>query len=101
MSVGGIVVCVLPSEKPGNLYIETIDRGPHLPDGQHGTRCVVELVPIDEQGNAVEIRPNDSLWWQDGYCYWTRDGWAGLPRKEGDPANVKLRKIGYSHGVPA
>ena len=76
--VGGKVINVV--RVGGNSWIQ-------VQDGYNDV-CAVRV-----EGHP-EVGIGDSIWWQSGFCYHTPIDWA-----EGDPYDIRLEKIGYSHGT--
>ncbi len=75
--VGGKVINVV--RVGGNSWVQVQDG--------HNDVCAVRVA------GQPEISVGDSFWWQSGNAYWTRQSWY-----EGDPYDVRLERIGYSHG---
>lgn len=74
----------------GGRIINVISVGPNSwiqCEDSTGDVCAIRVV------GKHNIRIGDSIWWQGQIAYWTR-----MPHMDGQPTDIKLERIGHSHG---
>jgi hypothetical protein len=80
MSVGGLVIEVLPCERDGERRVWINTREP-----QSGEECAIYVAGTPA---ALSVSEGDKLWWQGPYAFWT-------PTR--NPfSDHRLRRIGFS-----
>jgi len=99
--IGGVVIGI--TRKEGKSHVNVSDC-PHYPKHERGncprpdTCCVYTDEVNQNTGQKVEVKLNDSFWWQAGRCYWTPFENRGKPDVRGGiDYDIPLTKLGYSH----
>jgi len=80
--VGGVVIEVIKLED--KIWVDTMDRK-RLDD-----RCAIYVERTDL---SERIKPNDSLWWQGSFAYWT-------PKENREnnigASDIEIKRFGFS-----